>query len=133
MCTSYSCEVTNEICYQGSIEINLSVSVLTIKGKIVYIPKPHPRWEPINGIVFRPWKRNLKQISIVIESCPYHTSQASYFVLHYSGYLHFLLVLVVNMSKMTYLTRPQIQLRLLLLKFIYLFLVPNSYIKNEKL
>ena len=51
MCPSY-CEVSHEVCYQGSSKIT---SLLVLSATRVRLPtsdprKPHPRWESINGI-----------------------------------------------------------------------------------
>ena len=35
-CTSHICEVSHDVCYEGSIGNNLIVNVYTDKGKVVY-------------------------------------------------------------------------------------------------
>ena len=37
MWTLYLCKVVHDVFYQGSIENNLFVSIITNKGKVVYI------------------------------------------------------------------------------------------------
>ena len=52
MCISYLYEVAHDVCYKGLIGNNLFVSVITNKGKIIYIrpPKPNLMWETLNDI-----------------------------------------------------------------------------------